>query len=282
MPNSVGVFVSAAISTSAANTFSTNGSSGAGGQNAALTVSAVVSLQDSAAWQGVKRLYLVPSATACTIGANIVANSAPANTVALTLPSTGAGGGNFNGIATSQYDLCIEADGVTSLQTRTITASDAITVSGGGTVPTAPFANAMTWGLNAYQGLIPFMVNAASVPTFCLVNNADIARSGSVLIDVISSEGAIVITNLNIGTLAPKTSQLYSFTGNEIDTVSTAGVAVKVGDLTTLGANVRYSPRMTVTVNPNNVTVACIQTDPVSGVKRSVPVFSSNNVNFKQ
>jgi len=273
--NSVGVLVAALP---AGASFTSNGSPGAGAQNAALTVSAVVNLQDSASWQGVKSVYLVAAGAACTIAANVVINSAPANTVTLTIPTTAGG---FNGTATAQYDLCVQADGVSSLQTRVITAADAITVSGGGTVPAAPFANAMTWNLNAYQAVIPFVVNSAVVPTFCLVNNGAAARTGTVLVDVLSSEGAVVLTNLNLGSLAPQKSQLFEFQGNEIDTVSTTGVTAKVADLTALGANTRYAPRLTVTVNPNNVQVSCIQTDPSTGVKRLVPVLS-NATNFNQ
>ena len=253
--------------TRTANDFNAN----TGAANAGLTVSAVVGLTDTAAWQGISSVYLVNNATVCTIGANLVVKTTPTGTVSLNVPTT-----SFAGAASNQYNLCVLADGTDSLQTRTIQANVAVGVTGtGSNSPAASsFANAQVWGLNAYQGLIPFMVNSASVPTFCLVNNGDPARSGSVLVDVLSSEGAVVISNLNIGSVAPKTSQLFSFTGNEIDTVSTTGVAAKVGDLTTLGANVRYAPRMTVTVNPNNVIMTCIQTDPVSGVKRSVPVLT--------
>jgi hypothetical protein len=121
------------------------------------------------------------------------------------------------------------------------------------------------------------MVNSSVVPTYCLINNADTARTASVILDVISSESAVVLTNATLGSIASKTSNMATFT---TDSASLAGgTAVS---LSTLGADKRYSPRLTVTTNPNNVSMTCIQTDPVSGAKRAVPVLSSAGAAWKQ
>lgn len=239
------------------------------GANAGLTVAAVLSLTDSADWQGVSRVYLMPNATACAIAANVVANTAPSGTVALTIPTTGAS--NFNGTATSSYNLCVEVDGTTSLQTRTLQASVDVGVTGtGANDPGAAAADdAQVWGLNAYQALIPWMVTTSSVPTYCLINNADASRTASVLVDVISSEGGIIVENLNMGSIDPQTSNMAVFSADSASL--TDGTAVS---LTTLGDNKRYAPRITVTANPANVTMTCIQTDPISGSKRAVPVLT--------
>jgi hypothetical protein len=271
--SSVGGAVNVASITRTANDYTCNSA----GQNAALTVAAVLSLTDSADWQGVSRVYLMPNNTACAIAANVVANTAPSGTVALTIPTTGAS--NFNGTATSSYNLCVEVDGTTSLQTRTLQASVDVGVTGtGANDPGAAAADdAQVWGLNAYQAVIPWMVTSSSVPTYCLINNADASRTASVLVDVISSEGGIVVENLNLGSIDPETSNMAVFS---VDSASLTGGTP--ASLTTLGDNQRYAPRITVTANPANVTMTCIQTDPISGSKRAVPVLTGAGATWKQ
>ncbi|HIJ60728.1 MAG TPA: hypothetical protein HPP56_08990 [Nitrospirae bacterium] len=46
------------------------------------------------------------------------------------------------------------------------------------------------------------------------------------------------------------------------------------------GSGKRYTAKITATAHPDSVTMSCIQTDPVTGVKRQVPV--THNSTFKQ
>jgi len=244
---------------------------GLAGSNAALTVGAVVSLTDTAAWQGVSNVYLTNGGVACTTGAANVINSAPSGTVALTIPSNA-----FNGTAVKSFNLCVTPNGTSALQTRIIQSSVDINVTGTGATDVAAtaYANAQTWGLNAYQALIPWIINSASAPTYCLINNNDTVNTMTVLLDVTSSEGSVIVTNANLGTVAAKTSKLSTYTNNSVSL--TGGTAT---DLTTIGANGRYSTRVTLTVNPASASMACIQTDPITGAKRVVPVLTYDSAN---
>jgi hypothetical protein len=258
------------------------GNAAVGAQNATgLTVSTVLSAQDTANWQGVSRMYLVPgNVTACAIGNNVsTVDAAPLiGTVAVNVTAAG-----FNGdtIGTKQFALCVEADGTSSLQGRTISLSENVNVTGTGANGPAgdPYDTAMTWTVNAYQALLPWVVNSAAAPTFCLINNNDTATAGSALLDVTSSEKTILIANAALGTVPPSTSRLLTFTGNSASLAGGTPV-----DLTTLGANDRYSAKVSVTTHPSNVTVSCQQTDPITGAKRPVPVLTSGALTtyFKQ
>jgi hypothetical protein len=53
----------------------------------------------------------------------------------------------------------------------------------------------------------------------------------------------------------------------------TGGTAI---DLTSSGTNTRYVTKLTVTTNPNNSTISCVQTDPATGAKRSVTVLTNS------
>lgn len=236
-----------------------------------LTVSAVVSVQDSAAWQGISRLYVVPgAAAACNIANNVsTVNTAPSGIVALNVTAGAAGA--FNGSLPVQLALCVEANGTASLQTRTLQTSTKVNVTGTGAndPAAAAYANAMNWFVNAYQGVLPWIINGATLPTYCLINNADSTLTATVTIDVISSESTVVLTNAPLGTIAAKTSKLLLLTGNSVYFFDGTGTPVNVSSL---GADKRYSARVTATVAPANASIACIQADP-AGAKRSVPVY---------
>jgi hypothetical protein len=68
-----------------------------------------------------------------------------------------AAGFNGDTIGARQFALCVEADGTSSLQGRTITLSENVDVTGTGAndPATHAFATAMTWSVNAYQALPP-------------------------------------------------------------------------------------------------------------------------------
>jgi hypothetical protein len=253
--------------------YNTNGAIPAAG----LTVSAVMNVTDSAAWQGISRIYLVPAATPCAIANSTVTVNSPSGTAVMTIPTAPLpADGGFNGAFANEWLLCIEANGTTTLQARTFQANVDIAVTGAG--PNDPgastFLNAQVWGLNAYQALIPWMVNNTDVPTYCLINNGDPTRPANVILDVVSSEGGVILNNQLLGSIPARTSNLAAFTANSASL--TGGTAVALTTLG-LGAGSRYSPRITVTANPANVSMTCNQVDPSLGNKRAVPVLTLNS-----
>jgi hypothetical protein len=251
-----------------------NGSSPGGATNGAgVTVAAAVMLSDTAAWQGVSKVFVntFQGGLNCTDSAasNQVGTGAPAGTIVLNLPAAAYNGIVASGAASNAVpvSVCIKGDGTTSLAARTIQAAANIFLGAGGGTVTAPsaFANADVWTLNAYQTWIPWFTTMTTIPTYCLINNADTTLTGNVILDVVSSEGAVVIANQSLGTIAAKTSKLATFTGTSVSL--TGGTAV---DVSALGANTRFSARLTFTVSPTNTSVTCVQTDPATGAKRNV------------
>jgi hypothetical protein len=260
--------VAAANITKTANNYAANNGTAAGGaDNASLTVGAVVSLTDTQSWQGVSKVFINTVNAAggnCidTAGSNSVGTASPSGTVTLTLPT-----GAFNGMQSVDLSFCIVGKGTSSLNPRTISGSIDVNVTGtGANDPAASTAgNVDVWTLNAFQTAIPWAVNSTAVPTYCLISNTSTTRTASVIYDVLSSEGGVVFSNQTLGTIAPMTSKLVTITGNS---VSLAGGTPL--DLTSLGADKRHMDRITVTVAPDQVTVSCIQTDPLTGGKRNV------------
>lgn len=249
------------------------GAANAGG--AALTARAVVKLTDTASWQGLSKVFLsnLNAAANCANDAaasNLVGTGTLSGTLSLSVPAAA-----FNGVTDGGANLmvCLTAGGTASLTApRTIQAAIDIDITGTGANDPAigSYATIDTWDVNAYQGSPVWLVNSSAVPTYCLINNMDTVKTATALIDVTSSEGAVVLSG-SLGTIAPKTSNMATFTANSASL--TGGTAV---DLTTLLADKRYTAKLTITVNPNNASVTCIQTDPVSGAKRSVPVLTNS------
>jgi len=242
---------------------------------AASTVSGFVSITDALAWSGVSKVFInTLAAYNCAdnaAGNNVGTGTLTSGTINLAIPAAAYNGLNTMSEASNAaskaavpVNVCVVGNGTTALAPRVLTIAGAVNATSftGATSAASTFD---TWTLNAYQTWISWMVNASTVPTYCLINNADTARTVSVLLDVVSGENAVVLTNQNMGTIAAKTSTLATFTG---DSASLAGgTAVS---LSTLGADKRYSTKLTVTSNPANISVQCIQTDPVTGAKRTV------------
>jgi len=242
---------------------------------AGLTISGFVTLSDSLAWSGVSKVFIntaAPGGSSCADAAasNNVGVASPTGAVSLAIPAAAYNGiGLYGTLATATVNnvpvnVCIVGNGTTALAPRTITIAGAVNATGV-TGATSAASTCDVWTLNAYQTWVPWMVNATGAPTYCLINNADGTRTASVLLDVITGENSIVINNKTLGSIAAKTSNMATFTANSA--ALTNGTAV---DLTTIGANARYSAKLTVTANPSNVSVQCIQTDPVTGGKRTV------------
>ena len=242
---------------------------------AALTARAVVQLTDTANWQGLSKVFLsnLNAAANCAndnAAANLVGTGTLSGTLSLSVTAAA-----FNGVTDGGANLmvCLQANGTSALSIpRTIAASVDVNITGTG--PNDPaassFATIDIWDTNAYQGYITWLVNSSLVPTYCLFGNNDTVRTATAIIDVLSSEGAVVLSG-TLGTVAPKTSNMVTFTG---DSASLAGGTAL--SLSTLGADKRYITKFTGTVTPNNGTLTCIQTDPVTGAKRSVPVLSNS------
>lgn len=231
--------------------------------DAGLTVGAVVNLQDSANWQGVSKAYLVGGGAACNFSDNIVASNAPfPDTVSLTIPAT-----YFNGGAFVDFNLCLEADGTTALIYRAIEARVDVSVTGTGANNPIPSAtvDVQVWESNGYQATIPWLVNSSMMPTYCLITNEDDSKTADLLLSIVGSESGNVFTG-SVGTLAPHTSVLATFTAGSV-TVGRTQVPIP-----TLSADERYAATVTSTTKSSSTRMACIQTDPTTGAKRSVPV----------
>lgn len=244
---------------------------------ASLTVAAVISLQDSASWQGVSSVYARSDGTTCdATGTNNVANNSPSGTVNLTLPSA-----VFNGAvrAAANVVLCAQVAGNTTLQTRTIKAAADINVTGTGANDPAieTYTTVMNWQSNGYQGVIPYISASSTFTTICFLSNKS-SQSGPVTVDIMTSQsGASLasLTALSLGTVpALGTMRMdfasgitpYTYAGG----VESAGTATA---LTGLQANDRYTAMINIGASPSSVTVNCIQLDP-AGSKRAVPVLT--------
>lgn len=237
--------------------------------NAGLTVSAILSLQDSASWQGVQRVYLMNAQNTCALVNNVVVNNAPNGTVALSILSNA-----FNGAAGFGGNVCADVKGNAAIQSRTIKGSLDITVASGGVDPAADtYTAVLTWMPNSYQGIVPYVSADSTYGTICFINNKSTIAAIATA-DIISSESGTLLTSQAIGSVgAGKTVRVdfagtlttYSYSGG----TETAGTPVT---LTGLQANDRYAAQINVGSAPANISVNCIQKDP-AGSKRAVPVL---------
>lgn len=133
----------------------------------------------------------------------------------------------------------------------------------------------ITWTINGYQGVIPWLDTRSTVPMYCLVNNTTDAAA-TIFLDVLSYDtnpgGAVADTyqGLNIGSVPQEASSLLKFVG---ETVSLEGTDTV---LDFGGVNTRYSAMLTATAAAGGVHINCNQTDP-HGSKRMTPVFTGSN-----
>jgi len=251
-----------------------NGTAASNG--AGLTVAAALQLTDSASWQGVSKVFIN------TQGAGNCADSAATNNLGVTPSGTqsfaipaaaynGIGIYAVNAANNAPISWCVKGDAATPLQSRTIQGGIQLTITGtgAGTAPASASTAIDTWIINGYQTWIPWLSTMSGYPTYCLVNNADTATTASIILDVLSSEGAVVLSAQSLGTVAPKTSALVIFSG----TSATQGASTV--DLSTVGADKRYSAKITATIPPTNTSVICQQADPASSGKRNVPTLQN-------
>jgi len=253
-----------------------------GANNASLTAALVVNLTDTASWQGVSEVFLSESFHSgggfngtCTdnAGGNTVGTGTLSGPVTLTVPQ-----GVFNGQASEDNALCVVVNGTSTLNTRVINMSEQVLVTGTGAnpQPATGLSTVDTWGLNAYQAVIPWLTNTSAVPTYCLINNGNTVPSSiGATLSVVSSEGAVAgLTGLPLGSIAANQSMLIIFNNNGI-TNSSGTVLASVASM---GTDDRYAALITVAGAAPGITVACEQTDPVTGGKRNVPVLGAVGV----
>lgn len=247
-----------------------------------LSVSALLSLQDSASWQGVTSVYVRTTGPCGTTGgSNNVANNSPSGTVNLTIPSGVFNGANSTGAMPGFAPLyvCAQIAGNAVIQSRTIKGAFDITVSGTGANDPAldPYTTLMSWVSNGYQGLIPYL-NAQSIyGTICFINNKG-SVSGPVTADILSAESGAslsALSGLSLGTLTGASTMRVDFASSVTPYTysggtESAGTAIA---LTGLQSNDRYTAQINVGADPSQITVNCIQLDP-AGSKRAVPVLT--------
>jgi len=250
-----------------------------------LTVSAILSLQDSASWQGIQRVY-VSGAGDCTATANNVANNAinsSSGTVNLSIPANA-----FNGsspVASYTGNVCVDVKGNAALQTRTIKGAYTISVStGGNSDPQDAFSAIQSWVSNGFQGIVPYINGSSTFATICFINNMS-AASGSVTASILTAESGAslaALAGLSVATLPPGQTMRVDFTQSGSTVVmipytysggtEIAGTAIP---LTGIATNDRYSAIINVGASPTQVTANCIQLDP-AGSKRAVPVLTQS------
>ncbi len=238
--------------------------------NASAAANVVIKLTDTADWQGVANIAVKnASGQACPSSAT---DSTLFHT---TVPASGQATINvptavFDGSAASNnVSVCIYATGANVLSTRTISGTTQVRFNSNGiTMPESssfPFQN---WVVNAYQGLVPWLVKSDVFKAWCLINNNS-SVNANVTLATFSMEDGTPITSQSLGTIPAGKSQLYIL-GNEV-TVGSANYP-----LTGITDNKRYSAIFTVTASRDLVTMACQQYNETFG-KRLLPVMTDKD-----
>lgn len=257
--------------------------------NAGVAANATVSFQDSASWAGINRVILMAANEigtdpgACSNASPSVASNSPSGTVSVAIPSA-----RWAGATNLALTTCFQVTGSTNLATRTISGTYDINFGTGGvdTITAPSYSTFQTWSLNGYQAIVPWLTLSSTVPTYCLVNNSNSA-SATMFMDVVTSDAAQTTTNVSLGDIAANTSLLLIFNDQGVQSQNAAGTTTTLNNLSAVSftgsTSKRYSGKLTVAGNQNNVTMTCTQTDPVTGGKRPVPVLTSDtNVNGPQ
>jgi len=267
-----------------------------GSVTVAMAMNATLTVSDQLGFAGINAVYITASnvatvavnSPACTpaAAANLASNAtvaASGGNITLTVPAaTWVGGGNLG------VGVCLSTNG-TVLQTRTINGTYQVAVPTGGvqTIPASTSAAWQNWGLNGYQALLPWLTQTGtfgvnnSAPTYCLVNNAA-SSTGTMFLDVLSTDNSTSVMGLTIGTIPATTSLMLVFDANGVEVAgvlnTVTGNPVTAAQFPSFGTSVgkRYVGRLTVAAPQNMVSVTCQQTDAVTGSKRLLPVLVNN------
>jgi hypothetical protein len=245
-----------------------------------VSVSMLLSLQDSASWQGISSVYLRNTSLAqgCgSTGTNNAANNSPSGTVNLSVPASA-----FNGVSPASFTgtVCAQVAGNVALTARTIKGSTTEVLSGTGyntSIGADTYTTVMTWQTNGYQGLIPYLNTQSIYNTICFINNKSSA-SAPVTTDILTAESSASLTGLtglSLGTLAAGTTMRVDFASSVTPYTYSAGTETAGTPIPLTGLQVtdRYSAEINVGATPSLITVNCIQQDP-AGSKRAVPVLT--------
>jgi hypothetical protein len=237
--------------------------------NAGATANVVIKLTDTADWQGVANIAVKNAS-----GQGCPSSATDSTLFHTTVPASGQATINvpsavFDGSAGSNVSVCIYATGANVLSTRTISGTTQVRFNSSGITMSEtssyPFQN---WVVNAYQGLVPWLVKSDVFKAWCLINNNSSANA-NVTLATFSMEDGTPITSQSLGTIPAGKSQLYIL-GNEV-TVGSANYP-----LTGITDNKRYSAIFTVTASRDLVTMACQQYNETFG-KRLLPVLTDKD-----
>lgn len=181
-----------------------------GAPNGSVTLAQVMTLQDSAAWQGVSKVYLVQttniSGSNCLVGNVIANNTSPSGNITL----TAAGNGAFNGTLAQNTTLCVQVTGSSALTSRTISGNYSFTATSGGIAPSGESGKTFqVWIPNGYQSFQPYMYVGSSDTDDVFVrlyNNY--SREALVFVDVYPVDGSASQT-LTLANIPANTAGTY-------------------------------------------------------------------------
>jgi hypothetical protein len=273
-----------------------------GGVNAAGAANLTITISDSASWAGINSVYMMAASSnigaantnvgVCDISGAVNKNNAPAGNVVMPISTTAASNGfNPNGLSGGNYwngELCVNVSGAV-LQTRAISGAYTINVdSKSNATVSATSAPWQNWGLNGYQALLPWLtetgtfgVNTSGAATYCLVNNSG-TSAATMMFNVLATDNSTSVTGLSLGSLPGNTSRLLIFDANGVEVADSTNTVIAnpqtAATLANFGSSVgkRYVGQLTVATPQNNVSMACQQTDAVTGAKRLLPVLVNN------
>lgn len=244
---------------------------------AGLAVADLLNISDTQNFQGISRVYIPTQASGCTFANNIAANNAiPAASTSVNFTIAGANISTLDGAAAGNvWQACIDVTGNVAVNPRTFKITPDINVTGTGSQDVAAGTQTVmdTWGVNAFQAVIPYLSTTAIFNTICVIDNIDTSVNAGIVMDLVSSTSGTTLSGLSLGTVnAMATKRIdFSLAVTPFATGSSETAQTPI-TLTGMTDPQRYAARLTITANPNNIHVNCIQLDP-AGSKRAVPVL---------
>lgn len=238
-----------------------------------LTVAGLISVVDTSSFEGLSNVYLTNAATACALGSNVAANTAPSGLASVNLAISSAA---FNATSGSNFfQLCMTAANNQVLQTRTITVTPNITMTGAGNQPPAAGSPATmsTWSVDAYQAFIPYLNASTSYTTSCIISNTG-TSAATVLMNITSDTAgaaSTVLTSSSAITIPGTTTKRIDFDTNV--TPWTTGTSETAGTPIATISSGRYAALVTITGTPANINMTCFRIEPNATNKTPVPVY---------
>lgn len=226
-----------------------------------ITFTQAINLTDTAAWQGVTRVYSTNNQS-CTYANNTASNTTPVGTITLNPAASKAA---FNGTAAANETLCVLAAGNVQLNRRTITGSVYYTATTGGIAPPEIINQVMMlWVPNGYQAFNPYMYVGAdqTVDVFNRFYNNS-SQTAQVFCEVFPADGSAAQV-FALANIPSNSSGLYW--GSDI------------GPLAGLPVGTSFAARFTITTDPASV-------NGVSFFKRTtgerqMPLYKTNDATY--